>query len=694
QDEVTKELDALLSRKCQLEAKIRNIAKVLPNIEIIHSDSKQLAEMISFTSILAENVSAKVRKLDTARSRVSECQQRVHDLLDLQLCCGGVQSSLRAEDFEKAAAHVHRYLNMDQHLLEKTADDMHQDCTSVSNSLSLLKEAAGRLRDIITKKFNEAVHSDDTPSVERFFKLFPLIGMHDFGLDSFSTFLAKKVEASSKKNLRLALETSVSDKRSGVIFSDTMTQLFEDIARVLEVHQPIVETYYGPGRLLRLVVQLQEECDRRVKVVLGEMWRRRNLDRLSAAIKSSLSQPGLDPKDLDQLLIEITAIHSRYNLYRRFIRKKVYVITDDTKRDSCLAELESLLKSCELCRRMEDLIGEYLLLEHYYMEESVRKAIVMDTVQSGSPLVSSMVDDVFFIVRKCIRRANSTGSIDGVCAVINNSCGVLETQLCSALNQSMRHGFPTGYLDLTQAYNVMIQGRLHTASSDTESAKNTFIAHLNDTEVGSEYVGTLVTGLAEEVLCSSEVERCKLESCLSGLGGVSAAMAAAQELGLHQLRNSAVKPRIAPWVDSFLTLSHFLTEEEFSSYEANEPFIRSLIGNLDTLLSEFKSTLMPINYDNLVAIVATEVSSQMEKVILKTEFNRLGGLVLDKEVRSLTSYLSNATSWSVRDKFARLTQIATVLNLERVAEIADYWGTSPRPWRLTPQDVKKVLKLR
>lgn len=55
---------------------------------------------------------------------MSECQQRVHDLLDLQLCSIGVQTALRNEDFEKAAAHVHRFLSMDQHLLKQTADDV------------------------------------------------------------------------------------------------------------------------------------------------------------------------------------------------------------------------------------------------------------------------------------------------------------------------------------------------------------------------------------------------------------------------------------------------------------------------------------------------------------------------------------------------------------------------------------------
>lgn len=70
--------------------------------------------------------------------------------------------------------------------------------------------------------------------------------------------------------------------------------------------------------------------------------------------------------------------------------------------------------------------------------------------------------------------------------------------------------------------------------------------------------------------------------------------------------------------------------------------------------------------------------------------------MLDKEVRVLVGYLTNATSWSIRDKFARLSQIATVLNLERASEISDYWSGEPGAiaWRLTPAEVRHFMTLR
>lgn len=60
-----------------------------------------------------------------------------------------------------------------------------------------------------------------------------------------------------------------------------------------------------------------------------------------------------------------------------------------------------------------------------------------------------------------------------------------------------------------------------------------------------------------------------------------------------------------------------------SAYEAGESFIQTLIMNLDSLLSAFKNTLTPANYDALVAAVTTEVTARLEKVILKSTFNRV-----------------------------------------------------------------------
>ncbi len=184
-----------------------------------------------------------------------------------------------------------------------------------------------------------------------------------------------------------------------------------------------------------------------------------------------------------------------------------------------------------------------------------------------------------------------------------------------------------------------------------------------------------------------------MENCVSGFGGATAKLKSIHEQGMQQLRQSAVKPRIRPWMDDFV--SHDIDDEQFADYEANDPFVQNLIRNLDALLFGFKRSLTTGNYDGLVSILTTEVTLQLEKAVLKSSFSRLGGLLLDREVRSLVSFLTNVTTWSVRDKFSKLTQMSTVLNLETVAEMSDIWGpSSSNAWKLSSAEVRQVLGLR
>lgn len=132
------ELEELLSRQGQLESRLKGLRSSLSLIKSGQEEAQKLASVINFTAKLAENVSVKVKQLDLAKvrqelprwrersvvliptlhfsdqSRVSECQQRVNDLIDLKLCSDGVKTALAEEDYEQAAAHLHRFLAMDE----------------------------------------------------------------------------------------------------------------------------------------------------------------------------------------------------------------------------------------------------------------------------------------------------------------------------------------------------------------------------------------------------------------------------------------------------------------------------------------------------------------------------------------------------------------------------------------------------
>ncbi|KAL4234686.1 Golgi transport complex subunit 4 [Mactra antiquata] len=699
------ELNTLLETQASLEDKMITLHRTLPNLQMLHTDSKQLSSMVSFTSTLAENVSSKVRQLDLAKNRVTSCIQRVEDILDLKYCTDGVQQALQNEDYEKAAGHVHRFRSLDENVLRMS--EIASEGSSLDTSFRLLHESEDKLRVIVNTKFDASVHSRDVASIERFFKIFPMLGLYEEGLTKFGKYLAAKLSEDADRNLKLALHgIDPEDGRSSVIFADTITKLFEDIAKIVEIHQPLVETYYGAGRLVILVKILQKECDRQTRKLVEEFRNKRDFDLRVQQVQQSLmfhKQPAIekpDSKDLDVLLSEIVLLNTRTELYLRFLKRRItgdfeLAYQDEEKRNEKSSEVDKFIQSCDTSRLMQELIGNYIMMEEYFMREMVLKAVAMDSLDTGSP-TSSMVDDSFYIVKKCVRRAMSSSSVDGVCAMLNHACTILEQDFREVLYTRVRAGFPSGF-DLTQAYNMVIQ---QGKSSDTEKAKAQFISTLNNAEVSCDYCKQLKTNLEDEVSklytqCSDQ-SNAKLESCLSDIGACATRFKDVVEFGFSQMTQSVIKPRIKPQIDIFLSTSHNISEDDYTNFEANDPWVQNFIVSLDNMLGSFKDSLTNNNYEMFVSLVTAEITTQLEKSVQKSAFNRLGGLQFDKELRVLVGYLTSVTTWTIRDKFARLTQMATILNLEKVDELLDYWGpnSGPLTWRLTPSEVRQILGLR
>ncbi|KAI8790986.1 conserved oligomeric Golgi complex subunit 4 [Biomphalaria glabrata] len=703
---IDEELKLLLDHQGILENKMSSLHKMIPNLQILEADSKQLCGMISFTSTLAENVSSKVRKLDLAKSRVVDCMQRVEDILDLKFCTDGVQTALQNEDYEKAAAHIHRFRGLDETVIRMSADT--NEGGTLTSSFKMLYEAEEKLKSIVHSKFDAAVHQGDIASVERFFKLFPLLGMYSEGLTKFGKHLAAQLSEKADGNLKITLYPDSTDKRAHVMFADTLTLLFESIARVVEIHQPLVETYYGPGKLFQLLMILQKECDRQCRKIFEHFKTHRDYSGKVKRVQQNVSvmkTDKLDPKELDILLSEMVLLSSRSELYLRFMRRRAISDLEAAESDSQsqsdgLKEIDQFFSGCELNRMIQEIIGNYILMEEYFMREMIIKAVTMDSSEEGQQ-TSSMVDDTFFIVKKSVRRAISSSSVDGVCAMLNHACTILEQDFGEVLLSRLRAGYPYGF-DLQHAYNIVQSSLQHgkLQSSSDSKARSQFLTTLNNVEVSCDYCKALKSNLEEDISklypqCS-EQSRAKLESCLGEVISVSSKFKEIVDFGFNQLASSAVKPRIKPLIDSFLSTSHNISDEEFSNYEANDPWVQNVIVSLDATLTTFKEAMTQSNYDRFATAVSGEITQQLEKAVTKTTFNRLGGLQFDKELRALVGYLSSVTTWTVRDKFSRLMQMATILNLEKVSEIMDYWGqnSGPLTWRLTPTEVRQILALR
>jgi hypothetical protein len=149
-------------------------------------------------------------------------------------------------------------------------------------------------------------------------------------------------------------------------------------------------------------------------------------------------------------------------------------------------------------------------------------------------------------------------------------------------------------------------------------------------------------------------------------------------------------------IDVVAPVSYELSEAQYAENEVSDPWVQKLLHMVDMNLTWLQPLLTSNNYDSLVHLIIDFLVKRLEVMMTQKRFNQLGGLQLDRDARTLVGHFSGMTQRTVRDKFARLTQIATILNLEKVSEILEYWGENSGPvtWRLSSTEVRRILSLR
>ncbi|KAE9420850.1 hypothetical protein Angca_007198 [Angiostrongylus cantonensis] len=703
---------------------------------VVEGDSKQLASSLRTISRLADNISSKVSALDIAKTRVVECLQLAGDMYDLGVCSEGVDECISNEDYEQAAQHIHRFLTLDRAVFQFSNTVEKVAGQSVSHSYEVLANATTRLKGILERKLDAAIDNEDIAGIQRFVKLFPMINEHDKGLLQFGKYLSKKIIKIGDDNLKIMNVGGTDDKRVNVLYADTLFLFFEGIAALLETNQPIVENSYGPDKLLDFINILQVEIDQIVGKVIDSFTKKRQLEKRVKIVERLLRDERhvdkvgaerLDPLELDTLLSEICLMNTHTEMYWRFVRRRIKGAKVDANQDDVShnddfgdideekkkrleeekvrrkeereKKLDQLLNRSLVGSKMQELLGNYLLLEQYYMGESIRKAIDTDVKEEG--LLSTVVDDVLFLVRKCVRRAMSSGSVDCVCAALNNGVALLETTFYRHLYNAIQAGYPStnfaaeALQTAQNAYSVIQHGK----SIEVDVQRDIFLTAANNARGAAELLLELRTGLESEWNKTqvSDIETGKLEHAVGQLTDVSRKMHHLASLGMESLCKTAFRPKLRTSCDTFVDLPHTLTDTQLAEFEAIDPFIEQFNATLDKQIASFEQLLHKENFHVLLLIVCSEVERQMERVIMKCSFNRLGGLQLDREFRQLSTYLSGIAGWTARERCARLAQIVALLNvenLEEAVELRDTTRASSIARVLLASDAVKVLQLR
>jgi conserved oligomeric Golgi complex subunit 4 len=195
-----------------------------------------------------------------------------------------VYDAIEKRDWDEAATFIHQASLLDTSIINGALATAAVPTSEIPDSPTIfLSQASDALFKLFLREFDAAAKVKDEERITRFFRLFPLIGKENEGLDVYGRFVcgivagrsrAAMTQCKTRLGLRLIIATS-----SSMFFALTLTALFENIARIVETHTSLVDRFYGTGKMVRVIQRLQGECDRQGGIILDSLWDERQIQR-------------------------------------------------------------------------------------------------------------------------------------------------------------------------------------------------------------------------------------------------------------------------------------------------------------------------------------------------------------------------------------------------------------------------------
>lgn len=497
--------------------------------------------MLDNAASTAEKLSSKVKELDLEKKRVEETLGVVEQVAELKACVNGVVGSMGApQDWEAAAGYIARASKIPIHIVEGNFAARTVPSVEVPDAPGVtIEEAKKSLCGLFLREFEKAAEEGDGVKITRFFKLFPLIGREEVGLDVYGKYVCQGVAGTARKNLKEG--TKGERGKEGFFYAQALTRLFEHIAQIVEGHGGLVERHYGTGKMVRVIERLQSEADVQGGIVLDTWGDEKNVDRRLTDVRSypfsflvqsflpnqrptgitrtgspavggaangrASEDEGVDMKEVDGLLNEMAVMLGRWSLYTRFLSGKCRVsptpipilqqaiskLSQDPEAspDDPLI-MPDLLDKSALSRKISNRLKDpFNVMTTFFFRRSVEKAFQLDESPTGlslnlsrpidgnAPYIISAVDDVMYIVNAVLKRSISTSQRGVIESVIPAISRVLGTDFVGMVQRKMRdESYP----------RPLVQGGF-----PPEDRIVAFIVLINSLDVSNDYIFRIVS---------------------------------------------------------------------------------------------------------------------------------------------------------------------------------------------------------
>ncbi|KAL7913089.1 hypothetical protein GGI35DRAFT_476899 [Trichoderma velutinum] len=750
---ITTRLDALLESQADLSRDLGRLDLLRAGLGAQVIAARSISnDMLSTAADTAGRLSNRVKELDLEKSRVEDTLGVVEQVAELKACVNGVVGSMGApQDWEAAAAYIARASKIPEAITKGAfAANIVPSVEVPDAPWVTLETAKESLCGLFLREFDKAASEGDGTKVTRFFKLFPLIGRAEVGLDVYGKYVCQGVAGTARATLKNGM--SGQNRKEGIIYANSLTRLFQHIAQIVEGHGGLVERHYGAGKMVRVIERIQMEADVQGGIILDTWGDERGVDKKLTDVKSypfsflvqsflpppprggiprmnspaagmgnnprSSEDEGVNMKEVDGLLHEISVMLAQWSFYTRFISAKSM---DPTDQDAPLRLAELLVKSKLYGKVSSKLISPYNVMSTFFFRRSVEKAFQLDEYPSGlslslnrpiegnTPYIILAVDDVMYIVNAVLQRCLSTSQKDAVTSVVPSVSRVLTGDFVGMIQRKMRdESYP----------KAAIQGGF-----PPEEKIIQFIVLINSLDMANEYLVRIIHGRIgspdgpaqhKEEIEAQLKQSFPFERDVVAVVGALRALETAfigktTELlneAIQVLFNQVVKLRLRPVLsDTFRDTDYTLTEQDIAEIaQENDETEGAMLDQVsrrfehgwDQLMKAISRLMTPGTFSSLMDMTARYLSRILEKRILgyggKT--SAYGAIRMERDFNAIVDVVSRG-NYSVKEVFSRVTQLLMVANMEDEEwdEICAQDGEDGIEWVLTDDEKRRARSL-
>lgn len=632
------DLEALLSSTSEVDDALGALkSETSQALQMAKIEALQLCASTADTAALADRVSSKVRALDSAQSRVRGTLARIEVVVDRSRAVEGVQSALERDDLEAAAGCVARFLEIEDE--ERRSEAGHAVPAVVdapragglaeqeARQSSAMLEWKGKVEAAVRARTAEAVASKDHGAVAHFARLYGPLRLQKEGVDVLSNYLRALLAERAQGDYDALVDGFAGGAGAKVDYVEALTNLFRDVAAAIDEHLELFRDAFGPEMALNAVYAVHAECDIRGTKILQRFVDHRGLARVAGQIgmrrrdDTSAAAAPVEPRRVEGFLSELLALCTRGEEYTQFLLARM---SEAAAPSPLPPARETALRGGALSTTLRELLSYYISLEEYYVEESVAKAVRIDEAVQGA-LTSSMVDDAFFVALSAGRRALATGRAPSAVAILNQLNTALSTIYRSALARKLQGA----------------AGRLAAAAPAVPSgppAEGAAVAAVpfNNADVSAVYVEKLrkqLEDLAGQMFPAPH-DRDRIKLVLADLAKTANDFRKLCTAGAEQLC-TALAAHLRPLLDQFVEISYELEGGDAASGGAGAPWSHSLLDAFGGHFGWLQPLLTPSLFETVVHSAVDKLVARMEAAVAQKRFTQLGGLQLERDVRSL-----------------------------------------------------------